>query len=361
MIEPKDHKTNFTAEDIERYHTGKMTPNEMHLLEKAALDDPFLADALEGYLLTPTPTADANHLRQKLSTGIQEKKVVPLYKGGTLNKFLRIAALFILIAGLGWMVYQFALSNKNREMATSTTIVDKDTVEISNNTIAAPQAESNKLTKSEETEIAAAKPINKKTATQQSKRAQDVGVENKQSGFAPEEHQDAVSFSAPAAARKVATDDANSENADSFNIISKNDSSANNSIASAPSKKETVIVLQRAKNSKVPEVVLGKSRNDSTLRKPQIKFEEAEPADGQIFYDDYVAQNLQLPETEKIKPTGGEVKLSFDVNEDGQAVNIKVEKSLCAACDQEAVRILKEGPRLVKKKKNKKSKLSIRF
>lgn len=34
--------------DIERYLRGEMTPSEMHELEKAALDDPFLSEALEG-------------------------------------------------------------------------------------------------------------------------------------------------------------------------------------------------------------------------------------------------------------------------------------------------------------------------
>jgi TonB family protein len=34
--------------DIERYLRGKMTPSEMHELEKEALDDPFLSEALEG-------------------------------------------------------------------------------------------------------------------------------------------------------------------------------------------------------------------------------------------------------------------------------------------------------------------------
>lgn len=34
--------------DIERYRSGKMTPAERHALEKQALSDPFLADALEG-------------------------------------------------------------------------------------------------------------------------------------------------------------------------------------------------------------------------------------------------------------------------------------------------------------------------
>ena len=44
----------YTAADFERYYTGVMPVNEMHELERAALEDPFLADALEGYTCTPS-------------------------------------------------------------------------------------------------------------------------------------------------------------------------------------------------------------------------------------------------------------------------------------------------------------------
>ncbi|MDF2191810.1 hypothetical protein [Paraflavitalea sp. CAU 1676] len=43
-----DHIKHYSAADIQRYLEGKMLPAEMHALEMAALDDPFLADAIEG-------------------------------------------------------------------------------------------------------------------------------------------------------------------------------------------------------------------------------------------------------------------------------------------------------------------------
>lgn len=42
---------NYSQADIERYLQGKMTHAEMHALEKAALQDPFLADAIEGFAI----------------------------------------------------------------------------------------------------------------------------------------------------------------------------------------------------------------------------------------------------------------------------------------------------------------------
>ncbi len=64
MILPQNYK--YTAADFERYHSGQMNESEMHALEKASLQDPFLADALEGYSYTSTSEKDISDLKEKL-------------------------------------------------------------------------------------------------------------------------------------------------------------------------------------------------------------------------------------------------------------------------------------------------------
>ncbi|HLT71579.1 MAG TPA: carboxypeptidase-like regulatory domain-containing protein, partial [Cyclobacteriaceae bacterium] len=55
--------------DIERYLKGEMSPAEMHALEKQALHDPFLADALEGAHNFPDDfTADVRALNHLVSS-----------------------------------------------------------------------------------------------------------------------------------------------------------------------------------------------------------------------------------------------------------------------------------------------------
>lgn len=51
----KHNPTNikYTAADIQQYLEGKMSPTAMNALEKAALDDPFLQEAIEGYEAVP--------------------------------------------------------------------------------------------------------------------------------------------------------------------------------------------------------------------------------------------------------------------------------------------------------------------
>ena len=110
MTEDSKYYQRFTAEDIERYYNGKMSSLEMHQLEKAAMEDPMLADALEGYAHTSTPVQDMEFLRAQLQSKTERGKLVPVSKGFGKNQFLRIAALFILLAGCGWAVYQFGFN-----------------------------------------------------------------------------------------------------------------------------------------------------------------------------------------------------------------------------------------------------------
>jgi hypothetical protein len=50
---------------IQHYLEGKLSPGEMHDFEKRALDDPFLADALDGYATTRTDVAQQLSLLQR--------------------------------------------------------------------------------------------------------------------------------------------------------------------------------------------------------------------------------------------------------------------------------------------------------
>ena len=48
-MDDKENDIIYNANDIQEYLAGKLTPLQMHAMEKAALDDPFLAEAMEGY------------------------------------------------------------------------------------------------------------------------------------------------------------------------------------------------------------------------------------------------------------------------------------------------------------------------
>ncbi|SIO44012.1 carboxypeptidase-like regulatory domain-containing protein [Chitinophaga niabensis] len=77
MADNQQHITP-TAELIRQYLEGKLDGKTMHALEKQALDDPFLADALEGYAKYPADQRSAlSELQQRLQQRVApaEKKV----------------------------------------------------------------------------------------------------------------------------------------------------------------------------------------------------------------------------------------------------------------------------------------------
>jgi hypothetical protein len=105
----------YGVEDFERYYSGKMTEPEMHAIEKAALDDPFLADALEGYAFTSTATADFDELKKRLLPKKDNK--LTWYKNRPVTNLLKIAAILILVATAGLFLYK----NKTEEKPAATT------------------------------------------------------------------------------------------------------------------------------------------------------------------------------------------------------------------------------------------------
>ena len=112
MSSPDKHINTWSMTDVRKYLAGELSAREMHDLEKAALDDPFLTDALEGLATRANPAAPGNEaqpsaldhdlteLRARLDARVNVKKkrsVIPLW--------MRVAAAVILLAGLGSTVY----------------------------------------------------------------------------------------------------------------------------------------------------------------------------------------------------------------------------------------------------------------
>lgn len=70
----------FSAEILAAYHAGELSDAEAHALERAAMDDPFLAEALEGLESLPVTdwVSDAEKLLGQIDEEVADEKVVPL-------------------------------------------------------------------------------------------------------------------------------------------------------------------------------------------------------------------------------------------------------------------------------------------
>ena len=122
------------------------------------------------------------------------------------------------------------------------------------------------------------------------------------------------------------------------------------------------VVLQQAELAEHEVVVVNKNKTvarQDAKRRMQVTVDTLEPAQGWTNFGDYIATNMRAPEELEAKPLKGEVELSFEVNSRGEPVNITVTRSLCEKCNEEAIRLLKEGPRW--KKNKKKGKVRFNF
>jgi hypothetical protein len=119
-------------------------------------------------------------------------------------------------------------------------------------------------------------------------------------------------------------------------------------------------VLQQSENNLHEVVVTGISAKRASKEVAKNKTEEPMPIGGSNAFEEYVKTNIHIPESISTGKTNIVVTLSFDIDKNGRPQNIQPQNTLCAECNQEAFRLLKEGPKW-EVKKNKKAKVNISF
>ena len=129
MIENSKYRKYYSLSDIEKYLKGNMTTLEMNTIEKAALLDPFLADAIDGYNNASLQISH-QHLReieQALLAENEDTKIISI--NNTKQKQWRIVASVAVLLGIGifsWIVTHNNNVQKNIANNQPATITSKD-------------------------------------------------------------------------------------------------------------------------------------------------------------------------------------------------------------------------------------------
>lgn len=425
MSDENKHK-NYSAADIEKYHKGLLSPKEMHDLEKEALDDPFLADAIEGYANgSANMSSDLAELKKRLKEKTEKAKVVGIAKPNTF-KWWRVAAAVIILGGIGFLTFWILRNGKNNSIAKveekrrddssrtsvvnppatdSTRFLNNETEKVatSNQAVTPVQKHSknktvdtafDKINRDEVSTVKSSQPVtlNDERKTEDSSKMLKSAIGNSTPSAVARDDRDLAKVYAPAKKSVILNSQQHvnyfhgrvvdaSNNALPFanvtstryNVGTYADAQGNFTLISADSLLDVQVRSVGFENgyaqlkNNVPtnkiilnddkaiaDRVISNQKRDTSLARGGFRLEEPEPADGWSNYDTYLANNINVPEDLKLNPNKGQVELSFDVNSDGDPVNFKVEKSLCQKCDEEAIRLIKEGPKW--KKKNKKAK-----
>lgn len=137
----------YSHTDIQRYLQHKMSPQEMHEFEKALMNDPFLADALEGFSASDAALAEAHiaAIERSLTNDQQKAKVVPLAVQKT--AWWKVAAIIFIIVSAGVITYSVVnngntVTHNNQIAATAPVEIttEKDSISAVNKPLAQIEA-----------------------------------------------------------------------------------------------------------------------------------------------------------------------------------------------------------------------------
>lgn len=417
----------YTQNDIEKYWKGQLSPEEMNALEKAALEDPFLADAMEGYQHAVSPAAELGQLRQQLAERVSGTPSLPQIHP-TRTLWWKVAASVVVVGGLSYLAYQFIPGQKTEAVA----VEEKTTVNPSTSQTPDTSAEAiadtrqktvtNKEVKDNPGNIAV--PANTDTAKERSPleyknlkledesiasaagetrsapaktdtlvstvakpRSQDIGkqgntslppVSKKEEGYIGLENttkgkaSDTKSKKArPITYRARVVDNNNNAiaYANVFNLGNEATSLADkDGYFIIPATEDSLVLLNVSSqgftsrefrlnrfNRKAEDLILYETPDDSEpaevtvaaeLEEPVLlendkKVSTPAPQTGWSLFNQQIANNLTR---DRESLSRGEVILAFTISKSGKPTNIRVIRSLQPPNDQEAIRLLRQGP-----------------
>lgn len=430
--------------DIDKYLKGELTPSEMHALEKKALQDPFLEEALEGARqITPDLLEeDLKSLQASLRARVLKKegKVIPFWVWPA-----RIAAGLSLIAVATILVINLTKDQRSedlvvKEETTSSVEKDKqqesvvaDSIEESKEeaenkgplTNAKPDAPKSKsvapLQAEQQKEDGRDTPAASETLAETTSQPQAVtpakteevlptieSIAEDKIAQAEPETTERSKKSAPGVSRFSDRDD-RKEAARASGLLQSKDKEVNSRVIKGQVKSEDgaglpgVNVMIKGTNigtvtdasgnyqisldqqntslafsfigfmsteveagqkdqvdvqlnedvSQLSEVVVvgygAETKSDDDL---SSNLEFAAPAGGRKAFKQYLEKNLHYPEQALENKVEGKVTIQFSVESSGQLSDFKVIRGIGNGCDEEVIRLIKQGPTWTPTKRN---------
>lgn len=394
----------YSLADIQRYLQGSMSAKEMHDVERAALEDPFLADALEGY--SGADMQQAREHLQQIDTAVRERqadsKVVPLFVKPK-NTSWQVAASVLLLVGMSVITY-FIITKKTAAV----------TVAKIENPALAPQPDSAQaLMRNAVPRVPSSvpdSPVNKKApaSANVTLAAKSKNKKPKQSAAKASSTADAEAYANAPYDSAVA--DTNSNQSLSEVVITTartnrikqqpgrtakrmlHDSA---SLAGTVSQFNNVITDSIAANANEPITVTGFATKRKTNAEPGKSIDTLKPKERPFLLSDIEVINIgntgkRATDTAALMPQGGwqsfkeyvagklhekydstavytnrytgaGLELEFSINEAGDPYDFKVLQSPDTQTANEAITAIKDGPKWLNKDKNSRMRVRVNY
>lgn len=141
-MEENKNSIHFSATDIKKYLEGKLSAPEMHAIEKAALNDPFLADAIEGIQTdlqkrdNASFNTDISELNERLQKRTHQNNKIVILSANRV--WQRVAAVAIILIGSTALIYTYVIKKTDKDKAMAITKAAKIADTLSLKTIPSP-------------------------------------------------------------------------------------------------------------------------------------------------------------------------------------------------------------------------------
>jgi hypothetical protein len=263
------------------YIQGNRKGIEAHRIEKEAMRDPFLADALEGYEKTQgNHQRKATRLQKEITRRQQRITNKSTNRGTNYLKTWSVAAAILIGVGLcAWFLWN------NKPLVKDTPLAGP------------PEEKSLPVDTPVQIVQDKVKVIPEKTPVVRTEK-----IEKKET---------------PQKVEPVPED--------TLTVTEKAEV--------APVVPETPVIPQEAKADTVTQIVT-ETPPDTVLPQPVV---------GMQAYMDYIQRNMKRPTDEECRDVKGPVVVIFKIGQSGRPYNIRVTKGLCSSINQEAIRLIING------------------
>lgn len=301
------------------YIQGKRRGKEAHHIERKAMEDPFLADALEGFDAVEGEHAGRiTAIRTRLSVGGQKSNRKIMY--------ISIAASLLLCVSLGG--YFLVNSKDEQALIAKSDLPVRDESATENNILTEKDVEEDKQVAGEILE--------------------DLNLQT-QDNAEIIERRDANGSTSSAASSNIIEQEEIIVADESPIIVDEPEIILPDIAAAEVSKDDTLMVAQAETNKQEKEAtkpgrVVTSSNSTQRALTTSGSSRKPEPKIGMNAYKKYLKESMVRPKEGDCAKKKGNVIVEFKINAEGKPHSFVFRKKLCEDLDKEAVRLIENGP-----------------
>lgn len=405
----------YSRLEIQRYLQHKMSRQEMHDFEKALMNDPFLADAVEGFSASDNDLAEEHlhSIERLVSTDQQQAKVVPLTVQKTV--WWKVASVILVVISGATITYSIlsnnkSLDSKNKEIsfaaptsgpnkADSIGPADQTLKQLADNGLVKQQNRASPIIRPHANEGVASQELKQlKTETIEAQDIQEQTAHTNNSTTAVTEKNVEIE-----AGKKMQTGASTAKNdllarasrtsarsplpsiqANERSRSAVSDQTGYNTLSSP--RRNVEVNIDSPDRREVNKVTANKVNNKTSLKEDQMSLSEvvvtelgrgkrntsvtvkidssiaAEPVGGWKKFNQYLNHQLDSLNQQGIEPdVYEEISIEFTIDSQGKPSQVKTPGKIDKMIAEKAIQIISNGPRWNNKKKEKKVKVIISF